>query len=94
MQDTVEETLYLLAIAGMEEAIVEGGEAPISECLDECEVIEQLKRESYVDGYRDGSRKVIIDCYKKGIISLKQAAEDADMSEIAFAALVSQSKLV
>lgn len=94
MQDTVEETLYLLAIAGMEESIVEGGEAPISECLDECEVIEQLKRESYVDGYRDGSRKVIIDCYKKGIISLKQAAEDADMSEIAFAALVSQSKLV
>lgn len=65
MQNAIKETLYLLAIAGMEESIVEGGEAPISECLDECEVIEQLKRESYADGYRDGSRKVIIDCYKK-----------------------------
>lgn len=94
MQNAIKETLYLLAIAGMEESIVEGGEAPISECLDECEVIEQLKRESYADGYRDGSRKVIIDCYKKGIISLKQAAEDADMSEIAFAALAAQNKLV
>lgn len=90
----MEETLYLLAITGIEKSIIEGGNTEISECLDECEVIEQLKRESYADGYRDGSRKVIIDCYKKGIISLKQAAEDADMSEIAFAALVSQSKLV
>lgn len=90
----MEETLYLLAITGMEESIIEGGKTEISECLDECEVVKQLKQESYADGYRDGSRKVIIDCYKKGIISLKQAAEDADMSEIAFAALVSQSKLV
>ena len=90
----MEETLYLLAITGMEESIIEGGKTEISECLDECEVVIQLKQESYADGYRDGSRKVIIDCYKKGIISLKQAAEDADMSEIAFAALVSQSKLV
>ena len=78
MQDAVEETLYLLAIAG----------------LDECEVTEQLKRESYADGYRDGTRKVAINYYKKGIISLEQAAEDADMSEKAFAALVAQSKLV
>lgn len=94
MQDTVEETLYLLAIAGMEESIVEGGETPISECLDECEVIEQLKRESYADGYRDGTRKVAINCYKKGIISLEQAAEDTNMSMDAFAALAAQNKLV
>lgn len=31
--------MYLLAIAGMEESIIEGGKAEISECLDECEVV-------------------------------------------------------
>lgn len=34
----MEETLYLLAIAGMEASIIEGGKAEISECLDESEV--------------------------------------------------------
>lgn len=34
----MEETLYLLAIAGMETSIIEGGKAEKSECLDECEV--------------------------------------------------------
>lgn len=34
MQDAVEETLYLLASAGMEASIIEGGNAKISECLD------------------------------------------------------------
>lgn len=38
MQDAVEETLYLLSIAGMETSIIEGGRKEISECLDECEV--------------------------------------------------------
>jgi hypothetical protein len=33
----MEETLYLLAITGMEE-FIEGGKTEISECLDECEV--------------------------------------------------------
>lgn len=94
MQDAVEETLYLLSIAGMEESIVEGGKVPISECLDECEIIEQLKQESYANGYRDGTQKVAMNCYKKGIISLEQAAEDTDMSTDAFAALAAQSKLV
>lgn len=73
-------------------SIVEG-EIPISECLDECEVVKQLKQESYANGYRDGTRKVIMACYKKGIISLKQAAKDANMSEKAFAELATQSKL-
>lgn len=34
----MEETLYLLSIAGMEASIIEGGKTEISECLDECEV--------------------------------------------------------
>lgn len=83
----MEETLY-------EKSIIEGGNTEISECLDECEIIEQLKQESYANGYRDGAQKVVMNCYKKGIISLEQAAEDTDMSTDAFAALVFQSKLV
>jgi len=94
MQDAVEETLYLLAIAGMETSIIEGGKTEISECLDECEVVKQLKQESYANGYRDGAQKVVMNCYKKGIISLEQAAEDTDMSTDAFAALAAQNKLV
>lgn len=94
MQNAIKETLYLSSIAGMEASVVKGGETPISECLDECEVIEQLKRESYADGYRDGTRKVAINCYKKGIISLEQAAEDTNMSMDAFATLAAQNKLV
>lgn len=31
----MEETLYLLAITGMEESIIDGGKTEISECLDE-----------------------------------------------------------
>ena len=34
----IEETLYLMSIPGMAEAIVEGGNRNISECLDESEV--------------------------------------------------------
>lgn len=94
MQNAIKETLYLLSITGMEASIVKGGETPISECLDECEIIEQLKQESYANGYRDGAQKVVMNCYKKGIISLEQAAEDTDMSTDAFAALAAQNKLV
>lgn len=90
----MEETLYLLAITGIEKSIIEGGNTEISECLDECEIIEQLKQESYANGYRDGAQKVVMNCYKKGIISLEQAAEDTDMSTDAFAALAAQNKLV
>lgn len=90
----MEETLYLLAITGIEKSIIEGGNTEISECLDECEIIEQLKQESYANGYRDGAQKVVMNCYKKGIVSLEQAAEDTDMSTDAFAALAAQNKLV
>ena len=34
----IEETLYLMAIPGMAESIIKGGNEDISECLDESEV--------------------------------------------------------
>ncbi|MGN0295452.1 MAG: type II toxin-antitoxin system Phd/YefM family antitoxin [Lachnospiraceae bacterium] len=34
----IEETLYLMSVPGMTESIIEGGNADISECLDESEV--------------------------------------------------------
>ena len=35
---SIEETLYLMPIPGMTESIMEGGNTPVSDCLDESEV--------------------------------------------------------
>lgn len=34
----IEETLYLMPIPGMTESIMEGGNTPVSDCLDESQV--------------------------------------------------------
>lgn len=60
----------------------------------ECKIMEDLKKESYESGARRAAFDVAVRYYRKGLISIEKAAEDVGMSEIAFAALVSQSKLV
>lgn len=60
----------------------------------ECKIMEDLKKESYENGARRAAFDVAVRYYRKGLISIEKAAEDAGMRWKDFAALAAQNKLV
>lgn len=53
----------------------------------ECKVMEDLENESYENGARKAAFDVAVRYYRKGLISIEKAAEDAGMRREDFAAL-------
>lgn len=51
----------------------------------ECKIMEDLKKESYESGARRAAFDVAVRYYRKGLISLKEAAEDTGMQLEEFA---------
>lgn len=57
----------------------------VLEMKNECKIMEDLKKESYESGARKAALDVAVRYYRKGLISIEKAAEDAGMRREDFA---------
>ncbi len=57
----------------------------------ECKIMEDLENESYENGARKAALDVAVRYYRKGLISIEKAAEDAGMRREDFAIEVAKT---